>query len=109
MVNVTVTWHERGDGRVCGKCLLLGGYTWTFRETLPPVLMHPLFGRVWDFNVDQSRIHGERSYNCRCWLTYEFDDSDVVKLLNDTIDDKHEMENKLKIAIDAVALFRSVR
>lgn len=109
MVAITVTWNERGDGRVCGKCLLLGGYQWNFREELPALLVHPLFGVVWDFMVDESRAHGERSYNCRCFLTYEFDDSDVTQLLNDVIKDKHEFEDNLAIVIDYVQLYRSIR
>jgi hypothetical protein len=109
MVNVIITWNSQFDGRVCGKCLLLSDYKWTFKETLPSVLVHPTFGVVWDLTVDESRAHGLSSYNCRCFLTYEFDDSDVTQLLNDTIDRKHKLEDNLDVLFNSVSMFRSVR
>ena len=109
MVDVTVTWNSQFDARVCNKCLMLRDYKWTFKETLPSVLIHPAFGLVWDLTVDQSRAHGLRSYNCRCFLTYEFDDSDIGKLMDETIDRKHKFEDNLDVLFDSVSMFRSVR
>jgi len=58
----TFTWQTI-DVDACKKCLAMNGTQWQTLE-LTPVLVHPLFGDVYDLEIDKSLVHP----NCRCYL-----------------------------------------
>lgn len=77
MAKMSLTWHTHVDDRTCPICLGLDGYSWTFdntREPFPSKLYSPNSGiEVWDCIRDEPRPHGDHIYNCRCWLTDDWD------------------------------------
>jgi len=89
---LAITWHTHRDERTCLFCMPLDGKQWIFHREqvasarLPPYLVSPGQGIVWDLSVDEPRTHGLDSargpWNCRCWLTYRFVMDDLETDIN---------------------------
>ncbi len=81
MVSLLVKWQTMHDLRVCPICRALeeSGYTWVLQggET---ELYHPTFGLVWTLDSG-SDAHGNHAGSCRCNLTFDFDYSDLVPVV----------------------------
>lgn len=77
---MSLTWHKL-DEEACQICKALHGHTWVFdteKEAFPDVLIDPRTNLVvWDCVRDERRPHGHMRYNCRCWLTADWEFTDV--------------------------------
>jgi hypothetical protein len=83
MVNVTLIfqWHTTADERACIICRPIDGHLWripfTGTDAFPKTLEFQ--GKtVWDLTLMQPRTHGAQSYNCRCWVTWILDWSELI-------------------------------
>jgi len=108
MVTVTYTWRKHARPNSCVKCNSLAGYSWTFENETPTVLIHPQFGIVWDLIIDQSRAHGLQPYNCRCWLTIDINDSDLMEDLDVIDKGLTSLDSNLDSSLNYVTAFLSV-
>lgn len=85
MAIMTITWHTHLDERTCPVCAPLDGKEYVFHTSgVFPAVLRDGSGRVvWDCLRDIPMTHGEASragpWNCRCWLTWEFDLSDLIE------------------------------
>jgi len=89
---MTITWHTHIDERTCPFCAPLDNHTWSFdtkTQHFPELLHNPAGQVAWDLDMDEPRTHGVGSrrgpWNCRCWLTYSFDDQDIVDTIRGII------------------------
>lgn len=108
MVIVTYLWHKHVRVGSCVKCNALEGYSWTFENETPTVLIHPQFGVVWDLVVDQTRAHGAQEYNCKCWLTIDIDDSDLTADLATIDKGLTSLDSNLDNSLNYVNTFLSI-
>jgi hypothetical protein len=88
MPKLTIKWHTHPELRVhklpCDICDSLDGVEWTFhtdKDPFPNVLIHPVVGKVWDTQADESRAHGDAVYNCHCTLTWTMIDFDLTETI----------------------------
>jgi len=108
MVSITYTWHKHARPESCVKCNGLVGYSWTFENETPTVLVHPQFGIVWDLIADQPRTHGSQPFNCRCWLTIDIDDSDLMEDLAIIDNSLTSLDSNLDSSLSYVNTFLSL-
>jgi hypothetical protein len=62
----TFTWRNLFDP--CKRCYALRGYTWTDADIYDGVLWHPIWGDVWNLDLDLPLTHGGSGINCKCFL-----------------------------------------
>ena len=78
-MSLTITWHTSLDDRVCPICNPLEGRQWVVSAMPDTLTSH---GKpVWNTVKDQPRTHGHAVHNCRCWLTWTFDEEGVLAQL----------------------------
>jgi hypothetical protein len=61
------TWHALGDA--CEQCANLNGREWTDQDLYQNTIYDPVWGDVWDLNIDFPLTHGGTGAFCRCKLT----------------------------------------
>lgn len=66
-ISYVFTWHTFHDAKVCKKCLALSERKWYGQDLFQDILWDPVYGEVWDLNIDRSLVHP----NCRCNLEVE--------------------------------------
>jgi hypothetical protein len=65
-ISYVFTWHSMGDA--CPQCANLNGREWTDQDLYQNTLYDPIWGDVWDLNIDFPLTHGGTGANCRCQL-----------------------------------------
>jgi len=61
----TFEWIAEPDA--CEECLRLVG-TYEGQSIYQNALVHPVYGEIWDFNIDFPLTHGSTGAHCRCRL-----------------------------------------
>ena len=94
MVSVIVKWRSTHDDRTCDICQHIDGYEWTFQDTIPESLMHPVYGEIWNTQIG-SLAHERYQYgkkygllsNCRCHVEpVQMSAPELLKALQDLRD-----------------------
>jgi hypothetical protein len=104
MPSVSITWHAVNDDRTCPICRAIDGYTWTFTDTVPDSLVHPVYGEIWNVTLG-SLAHEAKQFgkkygllsNCRCRTESKAEFQDLIYLIQQKID---ELKNEVKESPD---------
>ena len=59
-------WHALGDA--CPECANLSGRIFEGQNIWQDTLWDPIWGDIWDMNIDMPLTHGGTGAHCRCQL-----------------------------------------
>jgi hypothetical protein len=65
-VTFTFMWHALNDA--CPECANLNGRIFEGQNIYQDTLWDPIWGDVWDMNIDMPLTHGGTGAHCRCQL-----------------------------------------
>ena len=65
-VTYTFMWHALFDA--CPQCRNLDGRTWEDQNIWQDTLWDPIWGDIWDLNINMPLTHGGTGAHCRCQL-----------------------------------------
>jgi hypothetical protein len=76
-ITLKTIWRTQKDNQVCPICNALEGYTWTMEagDAYPKILIHPIYGPVYDTRpaASCSLVKEENGHLCRCTLEHQLD------------------------------------
>jgi hypothetical protein len=80
LVTYVFTWHALSDA--CPKCQNLNGKEWHDQDIFQEILWDPIWGNLWNLDLNHSLAHGRKQYNCRCQLEVrvEFHPEEIKEL-----------------------------
>lgn len=107
-ITFTFMWHSLSDA--CPQCANLNGRIWEGQSIYQDTLWDPIWGDIWDLNIDMSLTHGGTGVYCRCQLEVQahFDWSKIKELnLLSQVNMQSEPANETAVSDTSTGSYRT--